>query len=143
MTILKKKWKPPSIGAFLAFFNQMWIILKNKLGYFLLSNYMNRHLSLSCAQKEKNIFQPTLLPMGCGTSYMPMFKTLIRNQQWISFLWILSQKNIFSNIQIHFSLQTFMIMFLQQLDIDGIFPQQIIDVFGIALSPQKLIFLLS
>jgi hypothetical protein len=36
-----------------------------------------------------------------------------------------------------------MIMFLQQLDIDGIFPQQIIDVFGIALSPQKLIFLLS
>jgi len=35
-----------------------------------------------------------------------------------------------------------MIMFLQQLDIDGIFPQQIIDVFGIALNPQNLIFLL-
>jgi hypothetical protein len=33
-------------------------------------------------------------------------------------------------------------MFLQQLDIDGIFPQQIIDVFGKTLSPQKLIFLL-
>jgi hypothetical protein len=33
-------------------------------------------------------------------------------------------------------------MFLQQFDVDGIFPQQIIDVFGKALSPQKLIFLL-
>jgi hypothetical protein len=37
---------------------------------------------------------------------------------------------------------SFIIMFLQQLDLDGIFPQQIIDVFGITLSPQKLIFLL-
>jgi hypothetical protein len=35
-----------------------------------------------------------------------------------------------------------MIMFLQQLDLDGIFSQQIIDVFGITLSQQKLIFLL-
>jgi len=34
-----------------------------------------------------------------------------------------------------------MIMFLQQLDLDGIFSQQIIDVFGITLSQQKLIFL--
>jgi hypothetical protein len=34
-------------------------------------------------------------------------------------------------------------MLLQQLDIDGIFPQQIIDLFGIALSPQKMVFLLA
>jgi len=46
------------------------------------------------------------------------------------------------NTKTQSSFQTFMIMFLQQLDIDEIFPQQIRDVFGIPLSPQKLIFLL-
>jgi len=35
--------------ALLPFFNQMWIVLENNSDYFLLSNYMNKHLGLSCA----------------------------------------------------------------------------------------------
>jgi len=40
--------------ALLPFFNQMWIALENNLDYFLLSNYMNRHLGLSCALWAKH-----------------------------------------------------------------------------------------
>ncbi len=35
--------------AFLPFFNHMWIVLENNLDYFLISNYMTRHVGLSCA----------------------------------------------------------------------------------------------
>jgi hypothetical protein len=42
----------------------MWIILKNNLNYFLIFNYKNKHLCLSCALRAKPFFLTNISSNG-------------------------------------------------------------------------------
>jgi hypothetical protein len=94
----------PIIGhlvAILTFFNQMWIIMENNLGYFLLSNYKNKDLNLSCARKVKPFFDLHFLQWWCETFHMPTFRTLITNQHGNNFHKLFSQHTMRFNMDNH------------------------------------------